>query len=79
VTAKVRGRLMVNKQAAQKSDVAGFNLSKFRVLEIKKQYQIKISNRSAALENLFDSKHTKRVWENNRKTIKISVKENLGL
>ena len=79
VITKVGGRLMVNKQAAQKSDGVGFNLEKFRVLLIKKQYQIKISNRFAPLENLYDSKHIKGAWENNRKTIKISVKENLGL
>jgi hypothetical protein len=34
VTAKVRGRLMANKQAAQKFDAVGFNLKKFRVMEI---------------------------------------------
>jgi hypothetical protein len=79
VNAKVRGRLMVNKQVAQKSDGVGFNLKKFRVFAIKKQYQIKISNRFAALVNLYDSKCIKRAWENNRKTIKISVTENLGL
>ena len=70
---------MVNKQAAQKSDRVGFNLKEFRVLEINKQYQIKISNMFAALENLYNSKHIKRAWENNRETIKISVNENLGL
>jgi hypothetical protein len=79
VTAKVRGRLMVNKQGAQECYGVGFNLKQFRVLEIKEHFQIKISNRFAALENLYDSKHNKRAWESNRKTIKISVKENLGL
>jgi hypothetical protein len=69
VTAKVRGRLMVNKQVAQKSDWVGFNLKQFRVLEIKEYFQIKISNRFVALENLYDSKHNKRAWESNRKTI----------
>jgi hypothetical protein len=52
ICGKVRGRLMVHKQTAQKSDGVGFNLKEFRVLEIKKQYQIKILNRFAALENL---------------------------
>ena len=70
---------MVNKQTAQKSDGVGFNLKEFRVLEIKKQYQIKILNRFAALENLYDSKHIKRAWKNNRKTTEITVKEILGL
>jgi len=37
--------------------VERFNLRKVNELEVRKQYQIKISNRSAALENLNDSKN----------------------
>jgi len=51
VVAKVRERLAVNKQAAQKFVVERFNLKKLSELEITKQYQMKISNRFAALEN----------------------------
>jgi hypothetical protein len=51
VVAKVRERLAVNKQAAQKFDVARLNLRKLSELEVRKQYQIKISNMFAALEN----------------------------
>jgi hypothetical protein len=47
--------LAVCKQAAQKFDVERFNLRKLRELEVRKQYQIKIPNRCAALENLNDS------------------------
>ena len=54
---KVGERLAVNKQAPQNSDVERFNLRKVNELEVRKQYQIKISNRSAALENLNDSKN----------------------
>ena len=54
MVAKVRERLAVNKQAAQKFDVARLNLRKLSELEVRKQYQIKISNRFAALENLND-------------------------
>ena len=44
-----------------------------------KQYQIKISNRFAALENLHDSEDVNRAWESSPKNIKISAKVGLGL
>jgi hypothetical protein len=40
VVAKVRKRLAVSKQAAQKFDVERFNLRKLNELEVRKQYQI---------------------------------------
>jgi hypothetical protein len=40
VVAKVRERLAVIKQAAQKFDVEIFNLKKLSELEVRKQYQI---------------------------------------
>jgi len=52
VIAKVRERLAVGKQAAQGFDRQRFNLRKLNELEIRKQYQIEITNRFAALENL---------------------------
>jgi hypothetical protein len=52
VVAKVRERLAVTKQAAHRFDAERFNLKKLRELEVRKQYQLKISNRFAALENL---------------------------
>jgi hypothetical protein len=55
VVAEVGERLTGNKQAAQKSDVEGFNLWMLNELEVRKQYQIEISNRFAAMENLFNS------------------------
>ena len=45
-------RLAVSKQAAQKFYVERFNLRKPNELEVRKPYQIEISNRFAALENL---------------------------
>jgi hypothetical protein len=57
VVPKVREKWGVNKQAPQNFDVARFNLRKINELEVRKQYQIEISNRSAALENLNDSKN----------------------
>ena len=75
MVAKVRERLAISKQAAQKFDVERFNLRKLNELEVKKQYQINISNRFAALENLSDSKDINRAWENIKENIKISAKE----
>ena len=51
---KVSERLAVSKQTAQKLDVERFNLRKLSDLEIRKEYQIKISNRFPALKNLND-------------------------
>ena len=52
VGAKVREILAVRKQAAQKSEGRRFNLRKLNDLEVRKQYQIEITNRFAALENV---------------------------
>jgi hypothetical protein len=52
LVAEVRERLAVNKQEAHKFDVERFNLKKRNELEVRKQYQIKVSNRFSALENL---------------------------
>jgi hypothetical protein len=79
VVAKVRERLAVSKQARQKIHVERFNLSKRNELRVRNQYQIKISNRYAALENLSDSKDINRAWENIIENINISAKEILGL
>jgi len=49
--AKVKERLAVGKQAAQRFDRQRFNLRKIIVLEVRKQHQIEITNRFAALEN----------------------------
>jgi hypothetical protein len=46
--AKVRERLAVIKQAAQKFDVERFNFRKQNELQIKKQYQINTSKRFAS-------------------------------
>jgi hypothetical protein len=55
VFAKVTERLAVSKQAAQKFDVERNNIKKLSELEVRKQYEIKICNGFAALENLSDS------------------------
>ena len=62
VIAKVRERLSVRKQAAQKVDVERCNYNKLSDIEIRKQYQIKISKRFVALEILNDREDINRAW-----------------
>jgi hypothetical protein len=59
--------------------VERFNFRKLNELKVRKQYQNKISNRLAALENLNYSDDINRAWENIKEENKISAKESLGL
>ena len=77
VIAKVRERLTVGKQAAQRFDRQRFNLRKLNEAEVREEYQTEITNRSAALENLNDD--VNRTWENIKENIQTSAKESLGL
>jgi hypothetical protein len=77
--AKVRERLAVSKQAAQKFDAERFNVKKLSGLQFRKQNQLKISNKSAALENLNISDGINRAWDNIKDNIKISDQESLGV
>ena len=79
VTAKVRERLAVGKQVTQRFDRQRFNLRKLNEPEVREQYQIEITNRFAALENLNNDEDVNRTWENIKENIQISVKESLGL
>jgi len=49
------------------------------VLEVRKQHQIEISNKFAALEYLSDSEDKNRGWENTKDNIKTSPKGSLVL
>ena len=62
--------MAVSKQAAQIFDLERFNLRKLNELEIRKQYQIEITNRFAALANLNVNEDIYRVWENMKENIK---------
>ena len=64
VIAKVRDRLAVGKQAAQRFDRQRFNLRKLNEPEVREHYQIEITNRFAALENLNDDEDIDSTWEN---------------
>ena len=48
VIAKVRERLAVGKQVAQRFDRQRFNLRKLNEPEVREQYQVEIKNRFAA-------------------------------
>jgi hypothetical protein len=69
----------VSKQEGQTFDVERFNLRKIRELEFRKQYHIKISNKSGSLENLSDSENKYRAWEDTKENTKTSATESLGL
>jgi hypothetical protein len=58
---KKLGKLAVRKQTAQKFDWETFNVRKLNDLEIRKQYQIEITNRFAAFKNLSDEEGTNRI------------------
>jgi hypothetical protein len=60
---KVRERLAVRKQTAKKFDGERFNLRKLNDREVRKQYQMEVTNRFAAVENLSDDENINRAWE----------------
>jgi hypothetical protein len=47
-------------------------------MEVRKQFQIELSNRFEALENWSGSEDINRAWENIKQNIKTSAKETLG-
>ena len=72
--AKVRETLAVRKEEAQKSDVERFNIRKLNKLEVRKQYQIKISYKSAVWENLSNRKVINRVSDDMKGISKSQLK-----
>ena len=71
--------MAVSKQVAQRFDSEIFNVGKLNEFEVRKEYQIWITNRFAALENLSDDEDINRAWKNVKENIKTSAKESLGL
>ena len=55
------------------------NLRKLNELEVSKQYQIEITSRFAALEDVSEDEDINRAWESIKENIKTSVKESLCL
>jgi hypothetical protein len=78
LAAKLRERLSVIKRVAQKFDMHRFDLKKLNDAEVKEQYQVKIKNRFATLENCDDNVDMNTAWENIRENIKASAKDSLG-
>ena len=66
--------MAVSKQTAQKFDGERFNIR-----NVRKQYQIEITNRFVALENLSASKDRNRAWEKIKQIIKRTAKLSLGV
>jgi len=69
----------VGKQAAQRFDRQRFILRKLNEPEVREQYQIEITNRFAALENVNDDGDVNSTWENIKENVQTSAKESLGL
>jgi hypothetical protein len=53
--AKLRERISVSKRASRKFDLGRFDLRKLDDVKVKEKYQVEISNKFAALENLDES------------------------
>jgi hypothetical protein len=71
VDAKVRERLAVNIQAAQKLNVGRFNLRDLSQLEVKHSIRLRFQT-GMALDNLNDSEHIYRGWETIQRISKLS-------
>ena len=79
VIVKVRERLAEFIQASQRLDRQRFNLRRLNEPEVREQYQIEITNRYAALENVNDDDDVNRTWENIKENIQTSAEESLVL
>jgi hypothetical protein len=70
--------LAISKRAAQKFNVQRCNFRKTNELEVRKQYEIEITNRFANLEKLNDSEDINRPWEIIQENFKSPAKDSLG-
>jgi len=69
VVAKFGERIQISKQEAEIFDKERFNPRTLNKLEVRKEYQIETSNRSAALENINDGEDISKAWENIKNNI----------
>jgi hypothetical protein len=76
--AKLRETISVSKPARRKCDLERFDLKKLNDIEVKEKYQVKISNRFAAVDNLYESCDINNGWESIRENIMTSAKDNLA-
>ena len=79
MVAKVTESLAESKPTTLKYDGERLNLRKLNELEVSKQYQIEITNRFAAMENIRDGEDINMAWENIKENVKTSSKQSLGL
>jgi hypothetical protein len=63
VDAKDRQYLSESRRTAKEFDTETFNLKTLNDVEVKEQYQVKISKRFAALENLGDDVASVGLWK----------------
>ena len=71
--------MAVSKHAAPRFDGEKLNLRKLNKLEVGKKYNIEVTNRFAALENLSDDENINMAWEKFKDIIKTAAKESLSL
>jgi len=76
---KLGKKSAVSTIAAETFHEERFNRRKLGELKVRKEHQLKISNRFAALEILSDSEDVNKAWENIKENIETSAKESLGL
>jgi len=67
--------LSVGKEEVQTFHVDRFKLTKLTKIEVRKQYQFKIYNRSVDWENSNDRRDVNGAWENVEEHIKFSATE----
>ena len=71
--------MAVSKHAAPRFDGEKLNLRKLNKLEVGKKYNIEVTNRFAALENLSDDENINMAWEKFKDIIKTATKVSLSL
>jgi len=74
VIAKLRERLAVGKQAAQRLDRHRFNLSKLNEVKFRKQNQIVITSRFAGFEIYNGDEDVSGIWGNIKHNIQTAAK-----
>jgi hypothetical protein len=63
VVAKLRERLVVNKQRSHRFHMEGFNLKKLNEVEGKERCRVEVSHRFAALEDLDAEVEINSAWQ----------------
>jgi 50S ribosomal subunit-associated GTPase HflX len=76
--AKVRETVALNNRRSHKFHLERFNLKKLNEVEGKEKYRFEVSNKFAALEDLYAEVEINSAWETIRENIKISAREGLS-